>query len=145
MFSCMPVGLNLLESVELKLLEAGLLPRDSSVLHRVIDFARGDFTLRWNSPESNDHTVSVFLVQQLAQRKGERPFMNWSVTINGSEDLTRSGRILLSNTQPSSALATSVAVACADLLGQAGSTHDAGAADTAEGDPLPPSDPDSAN
>ena len=112
----MPVGLNLLETVESKLLDAGLLPRDTSVLHRVIDFSKGDFTLRWNSPESDHHTVAIRLVQQLAQRKSDKPMMTWNVTVDDSESVSRGGRIVLNSKTRAVSLAAEVTSACQDLL-----------------------------
>lgn len=134
----MPVGLNFLETVESKLLEDGLLPRDSTALHRIIDFARGEFTLRWSSHESDYHLISIHLMQQLALRSSDRPMIAWSVMVDESEDWMKRGRALLTAANRPTAMAAEVADACAALLAVI-RTEQAGASsqNSSEGEELP--------
>lgn len=112
----MPVGLNLVEAVEEQLLATGLLPSDRSVLHRMIDFARGDFSLRWSSAETHGQTVSIRLVQQLAQRSVGKPIISWSVAIDEVEGATSEGQTLLPSLLRTEAVAAQVVAACEELI-----------------------------
>jgi hypothetical protein len=130
----MPVGLNLVEKVEERLLEEGLLPADSSVVHRVIDFSRSDFTLRWTAAETGGRTVEVRMRQQLAQRTLERPVVSWRVVLEGEEDGAREGRVLLTDRGRTTAVAAAIAGALQQLLKASSPASTESAPSSPEGD-----------
>lgn len=122
----MPVGLNLVETVEQKLADRGLLSFDRAELHRIIDFARGDFCLRWSVAEAGGATINLRLTQQLAQRSLGQPMLKWRVSLEDVENATIDGRCLLSTSLRSDDLAADVADACEQIL-QSQSGRSAGA------------------
>lgn len=112
----MPVGLHLVDKVESQLSAAGLLPADRGVVHRVIDFAKGDFTLRWAPSDYPDISLQVNLKQQLTGRAIERPVMLWRVEILEIEEAFEEGRLLYIDAGTARSLAVTVGEACERIL-----------------------------
>ena len=110
----MPVGLSLLETVEQCLQAEGLFPTDLSLVHRIINFEMGDFTLRWPTDLEGGPEFHLKITQQLSQLSVGKPMVVWSVELEGVGD--KAGRTLLESTVSSRSLAREVARGCASLF-----------------------------
>jgi hypothetical protein len=103
-------------------------------VHRVIDFSRSDFTLRWTAAETGGRTVEVRMRQQLAQRTLERPVVSWRVVLEGEEDGAREGRVLLTDRGRTTAVAAAIAGALQQLLKASSPASTESAPSSPEGD-----------
>ncbi len=97
------------------------MPAEPEAVHRIIDFAKGDFFLRWQVPEGERPEVTLRLRQQLAQRGVERPIIAWSMQLDESEEWVRHGRLMVESALRPHSLARLLAETCAAMLAEASS------------------------